>query len=252
MRVVALYRVSTKGQSDSGLGIESQQQLVQQYCQAKGWKIVSEHFEEGVSGKAPLADRPQLAEAIAATKTFQAEAVVVKAIDRLARDPLIHLTIERTLNKMGVRVISTVGEGTENDDASSVFYRRIMAASSELEASLISTRTKQALAAKKARGERLGRPPFGFKVVQGELVGTEDYKWVVRVLEERGKSRIKPRPQYGSAPNHWYENAPNKRLPISYRAIAETLSAETGSYWSKAKVARIVTQWGDLSALPGE
>ena len=185
LRVIALYRVSTREQADSGLGIEAQEALVRTKAEANGWEILGEYYERGVSGKAPLADRPELCAAIAAAKTFGADAIVVKAIDRLARDPLVQLTIERTLNKVGVRVMSVAGEGTEDDSPSNVFYRRIMSAQAELEASLTSARTRAALQAKKDRGERLGRPPFGTKVFRGELVPDLGYEQVRRVLELR-------------------------------------------------------------------
>jgi DNA invertase Pin-like site-specific DNA recombinase len=256
MKAVALYRVSTREQGDSGLGIEAQAALVQAHCIQHGWQLVSEHYETGVSGKAPLSKRTGLTEAIAATKAFGADVLVIKAVDRLARDPLIHLTIEKTLTKLGVRIVSVSGEGTENDDPASVFYRRIMSATSELEASLISARTKQALAAKKARGERLGRPPFGFTVKKGKLVpkDNEDYEVVRLVLKLRDTKKRKPTPE--RKPDHSHTRGPyyytNKLKPISLNEIATTVSAATGSYCSTAKVARIVRQWGTLNNLPGE
>ena len=98
----------------------------------------------------------------------------MKAIDRLSRDPLVQLTIERTLMRAGVRVVSAAGEGTQDDAPANVFLRRIMAAQGELEASLTAARTRAALRAKRERGERLGRPPFGTKVFRGELVQLRD------------------------------------------------------------------------------
>jgi DNA invertase Pin-like site-specific DNA recombinase len=256
MKAVALYRVSTREQGDSGLGIENQVAQVHEHCEKNGWTLVSEHYEIAKSGKAPLNDRPVLSEAITAIELTGADVLVVKAMDRLARDPLIHLTIERLLMKMNCRIVSISGEGTDNDDPSSVFYRRIMAATSELEASLISARTKAALASKRARGERLGRPPLGFTSRNGKLIPdhSEDYELVRLVLTERGKIVQKPTPEddisiYAPPGGYQYKN---KWLPQSYTAISNIVTEATGSYCSRAKVARIVKQWGSLENLPKE
>mgnify|MGYP001170540783 CR=1 FL=1 len=251
-RAVALYRVSTREQGDSGLGIEAQEVAAFMHCSQNGWDLVSEHYEVGVSGKAPLNKRPILSEAITAIELTGATVLLVKAIGRLARDPLVHLTIERLLLKKGCRIVSISGEGTDGDDPSSVFYRRIMSATSELEASLISARTKAALASKKARGERLGRPPLGFTSYLGKLVpdGSKDYELVRLVLTERGKESKKPTPiSSWTGERYKYEN---KYLPPSYSSISRTVSEATGSYCSRAKVARIVKQWGSLENLPGD
>jgi len=242
MRVVALYRVSTGEQANSGLGIEAQEELVRKFIVQNGWELVGEHYERGVSGKLPLDQRPELCAAIAAATTFKADAFIVKAIDRLSRDPLVQLTIERTLMRAGVRVVSAAGEGTQDDAPANVFLRRIMAAQGELEASLTAARTRAALRAKRERGERLGRPPFGTKVFRGELVPAEGYEFVVRVLELRAIMSRKELPS----------GKKGKLLPMTYHRIAEHLEAETGESWSYAKVARIVKQWGDLSRLQSE
>ena len=242
MRVVALYRVSTGKQKDSNLGIEAQEAKVRSFILEKGWELVGEHYERGVSGMLPLDQRPELCAAVAAATTFKADAFVVNAISRLSRDPLLLMTIERTLLRAGVRIVSASGEGTMDDGPSQVFLRRIMAASAELEVAQARARTRAALRAKRERGERLGRPPFGTKVFRGELVPAEGYEFVVRVLELRAiMSRKKLK-----------DGAIGKLLPMTYHRIAEHLEQETGEAWSYAKVARIVKQWGDLSRLQSE
>jgi DNA invertase Pin-like site-specific DNA recombinase len=99
--------------------------------------------------------------------------------------------------------------------------------------------TREALAKKKERGERLGRPPFGTVSFRGKLVPGKDFETVRRVLELRSE-RVKR------------EGAWTTLQPMSYRLIAERMTEETGSVWSYAKVARIVNQWGDLARLDRE
>jgi len=184
-RCVLLTRVSTGKQSDSRLGLEGQLASMKAYCEREGLEIVSIHEDAGVSGRAALEDRPGLLEAMASVVSNRAGILLCDKLDRAARDPLTLLTIEKALMTSGAKLISVAGEGTDGDDPSSIFMRRIMSAAGEMEANLVSARTKAALAAKKARGERLGRPPKGFKLLGGGLVRGPDWGDVLKALELR-------------------------------------------------------------------
>ena len=169
-RLAAVLRVSTSKQVDSGLGLEAQREAVAAFAKREGFSIVSEWSDEGVSGTACMDKRPGLSGAVAAVLSGEADFIVVAKMDRLSRDPLCQMTIERLLAKKDSRVLSAAGEGTEDDSPAAVLMRRILSAVSENEKALVSVRTKAALAQKKARGERLGRPPFGFCVdAEGHL-----------------------------------------------------------------------------------
>lgn len=140
MSFVSYFRVSTSKQGASGLGLEAQRAAV--LAHTRGVEIVAEFFEVE-SGK--RADRPQLAAAIAYAKRHKAVLVIAK-LDRLARDVhfisgLMRSTVEFVACDMPVANKLTI---------------HIMAAMAEHEAEMISARTKQALAAAKARGTVLG------------------------------------------------------------------------------------------------
>ena len=166
-RLAAVLRVSTSKQVDSGLGLQAQREAIAAFAKREGFSIVSEWSDEGVSGTACMDKRPGLSGAVAAVLSGEADFIVVAKMDRLSRDPLCQMTVERLLAKKDSRVLSAAGEGTEDDSPAAVLMRRILAAVSENEKALVSVRTKAALAQKKARGERLGRPPFGFCVDAG-------------------------------------------------------------------------------------
>ena len=168
-RLAAVLRVSTSKQVDSGLGLDAQREAIAAFAKREGFSVVSEWSDEG-SGAACMDKRPGLSGAVAAVLSDEADFIVVAKMDRLSRDPLCQMTIERLLAKKDSRVLSAAGEGTEDDSPAAVLMRRILAAVSENEKALVSVRTKAALAMKKARGERLGRPPFGFCVdAEGHL-----------------------------------------------------------------------------------
>ena len=141
-RFVAYYRVSTKRQGQSGLGLEAQQQLVHQYLNGGKWQLVQEVVEIESGGNN---DRAKLKEAIALCRAWRATLVIAK-LDRLSRS--VKLIAE--LMEQGVEFV--VAESPEM----SHLTVHIMAAVAEHERRAISDRTKAALAAAKRRGTRLG------------------------------------------------------------------------------------------------
>jgi len=140
MQYVAYYRVSTDKQGRSGLGLESQRQLVSSYEA----DIIGE-FTEIESGK--IDNRPQLELALDLCRRKGA-AILIAKIDRLSRDAAFLLT----LRKAGVDIIAA-----DMPNAGTLeFGVRAVVAQHEREE--ISKRTKQALQAAKARGVVLGCP----------------------------------------------------------------------------------------------
>jgi DNA invertase Pin-like site-specific DNA recombinase len=146
-KFVSYYRVSTDKHGKSGLGLEAQKEAVQQRLNGGRWQIVDE-FIEIESGK--RASRPQLDAALAACKKHKARLIVAK-LDRLSRNVAFLLK----LIDAGVEVL--FGDLPELNGAMGKFVLITMANVAELEAGLISERTKAALKAAKARGVRLGR-----------------------------------------------------------------------------------------------
>lgn len=81
MKVIAYYRVSTKRQGESGLGLEAQREYVETAAQANGWEVVSEYTDVNVSGSVHPLERPEASKAFA-----HGLPVVVAKLDRLSRD----------------------------------------------------------------------------------------------------------------------------------------------------------------------
>ena len=146
-KYVAYYRVSTDRQGKSGLGLAAQKAAVADRLNGGRWQLVAE-FVEVESGK--RASRTQLDAAIAACKKHKAKLIVAK-LDRLSRNVAFLLT----LIDAGVEVL--FADLPELNGAMGKFVLITMANVAELEAGLISERTKAALKAAKARGVRLGR-----------------------------------------------------------------------------------------------
>jgi DNA invertase Pin-like site-specific DNA recombinase len=146
---VAYYRVSTKQQQRSGLGIEAQRATVTRFAEAERLTIVAEFVEiETGKGADALDRRPQLAVALAAARTAKCS-VLVSKLDRLSRD------VAFVSELMAQRVPFIVAELGRDADP---FMLHLYAALAEKERSLIAERTKAALASKRASGARLGNP----------------------------------------------------------------------------------------------
>lgn len=145
-KFVAYYRVSTPKQGRSGLGLDAQRTAVAKSVGDGPATIIAE-FTEVESGRRN--NRPALEEALTAARLHRAILVVAK-VDRLTRSVGF---LERLL-EAGVDVRFADLPAIEGPTGR--FMLQQMAAVAELEAGLISTRTKAALAAAKARGQRLG------------------------------------------------------------------------------------------------
>lgn len=139
---IAYYRVSTKKQGQSGLGLEAQKAAVTDYLNGGKWELVAE-FTEIESGK--RSDRPELAKALAMCRLRGATLVVAK-LDRLARN--VHFLSGLMQSKVAF-VAADMPQATN-------FTVHVLAAVAEHEAQAISQRTKAALAAAKKRGVVLG------------------------------------------------------------------------------------------------
>ncbi|RWL79408.1 MAG: recombinase family protein [Mesorhizobium sp.] len=147
--VISYLRVSTDRQGKSGLGLEAQRQAISRFVDAEGFEIICEFVEvETGKGSDALAKRPQLAAALAAAKRNGCPVVVAK-LDRLARD------VSFISNLMSRQIPFVVSELGVNIDP---FMLHIYAAVAEKERAVISQRTREALAAAKARGVQLGSP----------------------------------------------------------------------------------------------
>jgi len=142
VKIVAYYRVSTKRQGRSGLGLEAQKEMVRQLVLAHGTVIVAEYIEVETGKKSA---RPKLQEAIHHAQLTNATLVVAK-LDRLARNSyflncLLHSKLDFVC--------------CDNPYADK-FNIQVLAAVAEHEADQIAARTKAALAAAKAKGRLLG------------------------------------------------------------------------------------------------
>jgi DNA invertase Pin-like site-specific DNA recombinase len=225
-KFISYLRVSTDKQGRSGLGIEAQRQAVERYLNGGRWTVVSEYVETE-SGR--RADRPKLAAALAHSKAIGAKLVFAK-LDRLTRN----VDLLRSLVASGVDLVfcdlPSVPPGPMGR-----FLLTQMAAVAELEAGLIGERTKNALAAAKARGVKLGNPN-GARALKGKQVGNAD-----------AVAKIKANADQRAADLRGIVEDIRRSGVTSVRGIAEELAARgiratRGDTWHPTAVARLLNR----------
>ena len=168
---ISYLRVSTQKQGKSGLGLEAQRKAVEDYLDGGRWKLVKE-FVEVESGK--RTDRKVLAQALQACRVYGAKLVIAK-LDRLSRDAHFLLGLE----KAGVDFVAA------DMPTANRLTVGVMAMVAEEEGRAISRRTKEALAAAKRRGVKLGN------YCKNPMISPEARKAGVEALKRAATDRAK-------------------------------------------------------------
>lgn len=186
---IAYRRVSTDRQGKSGLGLADQDRAIREFCAHRGLTLEAE-FLEVESGKND--DRPELAQALAATKR-KGGVLVVSTLSRLGR----RVSFVASLMEQGIPFACADAPDDEP------FILHVKAAFAEEERAKISARTKSALAMAKAKGVKLGTP--------ANLTSNARLRGAATMKARAGAEHSKLVPQIGAL----------RATGLSVRAIAE-------------------------------
>ena len=176
-KFVAYYRVSTARQGRSGLGLDAQQKAVTDYLNGGRWTLLRE-LVEVESGKHN--DRPELAKALHLCRVTGATLVIAK-LDRLSRNAAFLLTLKDS----GVKFVAA-----DMPDANTLTIG-VMALVAQNEREAISRRTREALAAAKRRGVKLGNP-HGARALLRARKGNRAAIQAVRVRADQHAQELRP------------------------------------------------------------
>ena len=160
MRAAVSYiRVSKPKQGRSGLGLEAQQAAIKSFCAQHGFNVEAEYREvETGKGADALERRPELAAAMKLARKLGrggksgAAPIIIAKLDRLSRD--VHFISGLMVQRIPF-IVTELGPDVDP------FMLHIHAAVAEKERERIAQRTREALAAAKARGRKLGNPNIG-------------------------------------------------------------------------------------------
>jgi len=223
--LIAYFRVSTREQGRSGLGIDAQRAAVARFASLEGYDIAAEFVEtETGEGADALERRPQLAAALAEARRHGKCAVAVSRLDRLSRD--VHFISGLMAHRVPF-VVAELGADVEP------FMLHLHSALAERERKVvISKRTKAALVAAKARGQVLGNP----RLAEARAVAHAR----VKVDADAFAARVAPAIREAQA-------AGAKTLrEIAAALEARGIATARGKKWERATVSNVIRRAGNL------
>jgi site-specific DNA recombinase len=184
-KAAGYLRVSGEGQiGEDKYGLAAQREAVETYAKAQGYEVAEWYVDEAISG-AKL-DRPELTRLLNDAEAGQFAFVVVAKMDRVARDLMAQLWIEKELLRGNVELIS-VAEPFRGQDPANVLFRQVIGAFAQFERARIAERMAGGRK-QKARGGGYagGGAPIGYTAEKGAKVlslDAEKAETVRRVFE---------------------------------------------------------------------
>lgn len=183
MAAYGYTRVSTGKQAQLGQSLEVQQRIIQGYAMMQGLELTQLYVETGISGSIPIGDRPQGKALLAALQP--GDVIITPKLDRMFRSAIDALSVLADLKKRGIslHMIDLGGDVTGNGISKLVFT--ILSAVAEAERERIQERVVTTKADQRERGCYLGgHVPFGFEVVDGQLVPNPEQQAIIRRILE--------------------------------------------------------------------
>jgi site-specific DNA recombinase len=159
VRAAGYVRVSTQDQAEHGLNLNEDRTRVREKCEAEGWELVQVFDDGAAQGDDP--NRPQLLAMLGALDEF--DVVILRSIERLSRDPMIHGLATNAFRSAGVRLESFITGPIDIETPQGEFTSNLFAAIGKFEKRLTGQRVKQAMQAR-ARAGLLpgGNPAYGY------------------------------------------------------------------------------------------
>ena len=166
MKKAALYlRVSTEEQRQNGLSIDTQKEALIEYCNKNGYTYEI-YNDAGLSARKSYKRRPELLRMLSDCQKGKIQLVLFTRLDRFFRSVSDYYECLAQMNEVPWRAIF---EDYETETPEGKFKVNIMLSVAQAEADKTSARIKDSYAYRKARGEYIGLPPVGYKVVNKKL-----------------------------------------------------------------------------------
>jgi DNA invertase Pin-like site-specific DNA recombinase len=235
-RAIIYIRVSTQGQADDGVSLDSQKEMAYHWCKLSGYHFDNSNvfIDAGVTGTS-TAKRVEFQRALDAAQT--GDAFIVYSISRFGRSAVEVLQNAAILENKGVDFVS-LSEKTDTTTPQGKFFFLLMAGLAQLTSDTIKADTKRNMQFKKERGELVGSVPYGFDAVptgkKSDKTGREVKTLTPNDYEQSVITRIKI-----------LRNANPDKL-LSFQKIAYALKSEGfktrkgGTEWHATSIERIL------------
>ena len=185
-RAVLYARVSGDDSGKDGRNLAGQLDMCREYAERQGWQVVAELAEDehGVSGA--RLDAPELNRALDMARGGQFDVLVVRELDRLARNLAKQLIVEEEFKRAAVEIVYVLGDYAQTPEGQ--LTKQLRAVIAEYEREKIRERSLRGRRQSVQSGNVLthGRPPFGYTFKRddgrGRLVVDEPTAAVVRLI----------------------------------------------------------------------
>lgn len=218
LHLIGYSRISTGNQRD-GFGIRIQEDRIKTFAKERDMPLMNIFRDEAVSGS--LQNRPALIKLLdfADTHKHLPLGLVFLRLDRLARDLLVQEGLIADFQKRGLQVFSIEEPDLCGNEPTRKLFRQMKGMLAEYEKAMITVRMSAGRIKKveSGKGYAGGRPPYGFRTINGEYQPVENEIAVVRQVH-----KLRRKPKFG------------KRM--SYQGIADRLNglcipAPLGQCW---------------------
>src|SRR5215468_1724968 len=147
---------------------------LREYCERRGWSVVGEYVDLGISGAKER--RPELDKLLQDAKRRKLDAIICWKLDRIGRSlrHLVNLLAE--LEAVGVALVSFSDHLDLSTPQGRLMFQ-IIGAMAEFERSLIQERVKAGLRNARAKGKRLGRPRVAVDVTRIATLRSQGLSW---------------------------------------------------------------------------
>lgn len=187
MKAVGYVRVSTEEQAKEGVSIENQVERIRAYSKYKGYVLQEVIKDEGVSG-GKNRQRDGFVSLLNHIEENNFDALILYSLERLSRDMLTLLCLEKLLDEYEVELHTVEGEiDTSTPDGFMGFAMRAFLG--EMERRQVKYRTKKAMEYKKGKGEVVGQIPYGYRREGDKLISLEDEQQVIRIVNRLYRQR---------------------------------------------------------------
>jgi DNA invertase Pin-like site-specific DNA recombinase len=169
---VAIYgRVST---TNHGQDVTMQTGEMGEFCQRRGWRVVDEYLDRGISGSKDR--RPELDRLMADARRRRFDVVLVYRYDRFARSLRHLVNALEEFRALGIEFVS-IHEGVDTTTPNGRLIFGIFASIAEFERELIRDRVKSGLRNALRQGKTLGRPRKVVDAAKIAALRTQGYSW---------------------------------------------------------------------------
>ena len=190
MKAIGYIRVSTEKQADHGVSLEAQEAKIRAMAVVQGADLAEAIVDAGESAKS--LKRPGMDRLLAMVDAGAVDVVIIAKLDRLTRSVADLAELLKRFERRGVSLVS-VADSLDTRSAAGRLVLNIMVSVSQWEREAIGERTRDAMSHKRAKGERIGTVPFGFRMAEDgtlleEAPAEQDVLGRIRQLKAAGRT----------------------------------------------------------------